>query len=112
MASNVLLQAGYTVNSLPVPQVYTGLATSIVTAGLSILAVIAAVGRAIQAWKTDGSAVRALVYGTNVPKNLQAQVIANTLVTKAVAPVAAVVAKPVPVIAPISTVPSKLDLTK
>ena len=112
MASNVLLQAGYTVNSLPVPQVYTGLATSIVTAGLSILAVIAAVGRAIQAWKTDGSAMRSLVFGTNVPKNLQAQVIANTLVTKAVAPVAAVVAKPVPVIAPISTVPSKLDLTK
>ena len=110
-ASNVLVQAGYTINSLPasVPQAYTGLATSIVTAGLSILAVIAAVGRAVQAWKTQGSAVRALVYGTNVPKNLQAQVIANTLVTKAV-PLVAV--SPVPAPAPLALAPAKLDLTK
>ena len=110
-ASNMLVQAGYTINSLPasVPQAYTGLATSIVTAGLSILAVIAAVGRAVQAWKTQGSAVRALVYGTNVPKNLQAQVIANTLVTKAV-PLVAV--SPVPAPAPLALAPAKLDLTK
>src|ERR1039458_5470536 len=110
-ASNVLVQAGYTINSLPasVPQAYTGLATSIVTAGLSILAATAAVGRAVQAWKTQGSAVRALVYGTNVPKNLQAQVIANTLVTKAV-PLVAV--SPVPAPAPLALAPAKLDLTK
>src|ERR1035441_4272286 len=110
-ASNVLVQAGYTIDSLPtsVPQAYTGLDTSIVTAGLSILAVIAAVGRAVQAWKTQGSAVRALVYGTNVPKNLQAQVIANTLVTKAV-PLVAV--SPVPAPAPLALAPAKLDLTK
>ena len=66
-ASNMLIQAGYTIKAAPVPVVYTGLATSVVTACLAILAVIASFGRAFQAWKTDRSALKALFLGTNTP---------------------------------------------
>ena len=66
-ASNIMVQAGYIIKQAPstVPVAYTGLATAVITACLSILAVIAAAGRAIQAWKNGGSAVKAIALGVS-----------------------------------------------
>ena len=86
VASNLLVEAGYKIGTAPIPAAYTGLGTAIVTTFLSVIAVIAAAGRAIQAWKSDTSALRALFMGTNVPKALQAQVDSNTVARGAVVP--------------------------
>ena len=68
-ASNIMVQAGYIIKQAPstVPAVYTGLATAVITACPSILAVIASAGRAWQAWKNGGSAVKAIALGINTP---------------------------------------------
>lgn len=68
-ASNILVQAGYTIKGVPsaVPSAYTGLATEIITACLSILAVIAGLGRAIEAWKTGHQALPSILSGKKVP---------------------------------------------
>lgn len=68
-ASNIMVQAGYIIKQAPstVPVVYTGLATAVITACLSILAVIAAAGRALAAWKSGHKALPSILSGTKVP---------------------------------------------
>ena len=76
--SNLLSQAGYTIKATPIPEAYTGAGTAIIAVATAVLAAVAAIGRALQAWKTDGSVLRGLFLGTNTPKALVDQVKTNT----------------------------------
>ncbi|HUD76003.1 MAG TPA: hypothetical protein VMQ76_13105 [Terracidiphilus sp.] len=70
-ASNLLVQAGYTIKAAPTPPApidYTQLASLITTAVLALLAAVAGIGRAIQAWKTGQTARAAIFLGANRPK--------------------------------------------
>ena len=80
-ASNLLTQAGYAIGKTPasVPGAYTGLASAVISFGLAAIGVVAAWLRAKQAWSLGGNAFDAIFKGMNVPRNLQAQVAANTV---------------------------------
>jgi len=67
-ASNILVQAGYTISNSPLAPVYSGALQTIVTAGLAVLAMIAAIGRAVHARQTNSSALKGIFVGTNTPK--------------------------------------------
>ena len=85
-ASNYLVQAGYTIKAAPLPEVYSTAMQSIVTVGLAVFTAIAAIGRAWHAIQNQASVFRALVLGTNTPKNLVAQVNSNTAVVQGATP--------------------------
>jgi hypothetical protein len=67
-ASNIMVQAGYTIKNVPLPADYSALGTSILQVGLDILGLIAIIGRIIHGWKNESSIVRGLLLGDNTPK--------------------------------------------
>ena len=115
IASNLLTQAGYAIGKTPasVPGAYTGLASAVITFGLAAIGVVAAWLRAKQAWSLGGNAFDAIFKGMNVPRNLQAQVAANTVAVGTV-DTPAPYAPPPTVIVPPSPAPASVNpnLTK
>jgi hypothetical protein len=73
-ASNILVQAGYTIKAAPIPEVYSGALTAFTTFALAALALIAAAGRAWQAWKTGNSSLKGIFMGTNAKVPVDATV--------------------------------------
>ena len=77
--SNLLAQAGYTIKAAPIPEVYTSAGTAIIGVATAAFVALGAIGRALQAWKSDSSMLHGLFLGTNTPKPLVDQVKSNTV---------------------------------
>ena len=69
-ASNILVQAGYTVTPPAIKTALTGLETTIVTSLVAIAGVLvtAITGRVVQALRTGNGVASSLIMGTNSPK--------------------------------------------
>lgn len=67
-ASNLLVQAGYTIKATPLPADYTALGSGLVNVGLDLIGLAAIVGRIWHGWKNESSVLRGLFLGDNTTK--------------------------------------------